>query len=55
VPPSEAAEPVEFKAAAQRLSARAAQISRLKGEVERGTYVADADETARAMERRSDS
>ncbi|MFN8638382.1 MAG: flagellar biosynthesis anti-sigma factor FlgM [Dehalococcoidia bacterium] len=48
-------EPVDFQAAAARLSARAAQISRLKAEVNTGAYSADADETARAMERRSDT
>jgi anti-sigma28 factor (negative regulator of flagellin synthesis) len=51
----EASEPVDFKAAAQRLTVRAAQITRLKSEVEQGTYLADAGETARAMERRSDA
>lgn len=48
-------EPVDFQAAAARLTARAAQISKLKAEVDAGSYHADADETARAMERRSDA
>ncbi|MCC6237047.1 MAG: flagellar biosynthesis anti-sigma factor FlgM [Dehalococcoidia bacterium] len=48
-------EPVDFRAAAQRLTARAAYIAQLKADVEGGTYRADADETARAMDRRSDS
>ncbi len=48
-------QPVDFQAAAQRLTARAAQIARLKTEVERGAYQADPTETARAMERRSDA
>lgn len=48
-------EPVDFRAAAQRLAARAAHIAQLKADVEAGTYRASADETARAMDRRSDS
>lgn len=48
-------EPVDFRAAAQRLTARAAYIAQLKADVEGGTYRASADETARAMDRRSDS
>ena len=48
-------EPVDFQAAAARLTARAAQISRLKAEVDAGSYSADPDEIARAMERRSDA
>ncbi len=48
-------QPVDFRAAAQRLTARAAQIARLKTEVEQGAYQADPTETARAMERRSDA
>lgn len=48
-------QPVDFQAAAQRLTARAAQIARLKTEVEHGAYRADPAETARAMERRSDA
>ncbi len=48
-------EPVDFRAAAQRLTARASFIAQLKADVEGGSYRADADETARAMDRRSDS
>lgn len=48
-------QPVDFQVAAQRLTARAAQITRLKAEVEGGAYNADPTETARAMERRSDA
>lgn len=48
-------EPVDFRAAAQRLTARASHIAQLKAEVEAGTYRASAEETARAMDRRSDS
>jgi hypothetical protein len=56
-PPEHAAgaPPVDFQVAAQRLTARAAQITRLKAEVEGGAYRADPTETARAMERRSDA
>ena len=53
--PIDPKEPVDFRAAAQRLSARAAQIAQLKADVENGAYRADAEETARAMDRRSDS
>lgn len=53
--PRDPQEPVDFKAAAQRLASRAAHIADLKAAVERGEYQASADETARAMERRSDS
>ncbi len=54
-PASDPREPVDFRAAAQRLAARSTYIAQLKADVESGTYRADAEETARAMDRRSDS
>jgi anti-sigma28 factor (negative regulator of flagellin synthesis) len=46
---------VDFEGAARRLVERSERVNGLKEQVKSGTYRADAGETARAMERRSEA
>ena len=46
---------IDFAGAAVRAADRVERVNRFKQQVETGTYRADALETARAMERRSDA